>query len=425
MRRAKSLVVAALLLIFAPVKAEGPTIAPKNYTFEQALRRVIERNPSSLTAEQEVLRAEALVREARAASLPTLTGNATGSRIDHERSLGTRVVQGAQSLSANVQLAVPIIAPQHWAQWSHASDAAAVSRMSADDAKRTLLIAAARVYLTVIAQQRNLEVSEHALATAQSHYNYAYGRREGGVGNRLDEVRAEQEKETARAHFEAAQAALIKAQETLGVMLAEDGPVNAIPEVKLAEPPPLEAAVKNAADRRSDIKLLKSRADAAAQVRTDSYTDFLPTLTGQFQPFYQNPSTLTQPTTGWQAQLILTIPFYDGGQRYGARRERAALAAEAEINLEDALRRARSEVRAAFKAMRCADQELEAARNSAQLASEALELANQAYRAGATTNLEVIDAEQRARDAETAVAIAEDEARQARLDFLAASGAFP
>ena len=48
-----------------------------------------------------------------------------------------------------------------------------------------------------------------------------------------------------------------------------------------------------------------------------------------------------------------------------------------------------------------------------------------AFRAGATTNLEVIDAQRRARDAETAAAIAEDRERQARLDLLVALGLFP
>jgi outer membrane protein len=43
---------------------------------------------------------------------------------------------------------------------------------------------------------------------------------------------------------------------------------------------------------------------------------------------------------------------------------------------------------------------------------------------GATTNLEVIDAQRVARDAETAAAIAEDALRRARLDLLIALGRF-
>ena len=49
----------------------------------------------------------------------------------------------------------------------------------------------------------------------------------------------------------------------------------------------------------------------------------------------------------------------------------------------------------------------------------------QAYRAGISNNLAVIDAERRARDATTAATQAEDAARQARLELLIAAGRFP
>ena len=58
-------------------------------------------------------------------------------------------------------------------------------------------------------------------------------------------------------------------------------------------------------------------------------------------------------------------------------------------------------------------------------ASRALGLANIAYRGGATTNIEVIDAERSARDAATQAEIAADADRQARLTTLAAIGRFP
>ena len=48
-----------------------------------------------------------------------------------------------------------------------------------------------------------------------------------------------------------------------------------------------------------------------------------------------------------------------------------------------------------------------------------------AYRAGASTNIEVLDAARQARDADTATAQAEDLSRQARLDLLVSAGRFP
>jgi len=72
-----------------------------------------------------------------------------------------------------------------------------------------------------------------------------------------------------------------------------------------------------------------------------------------------------------------------------------------------------------------ADLALASARDAARLAKRAMELSTIAYKAGATTNLEVIDAARSARDADTAAAQAEDLSRQARLDLLVASGRFP
>ena len=59
------------------------------------------------------------------------------------------------------------------------------------------------------------------------------------------------------------------------------------------------------------------------------------------------------------------------------------------------------------------------------MATVAVELSTLAYRAGATTNLEVVDAERRARDAAIVATQAEDTARQAHLDLLIAGGQFP
>ena len=81
-------------------------------------------------------------------------------------------------------------------------------------------------------------------------------------------------------------------------------------------------------------------------------------------------------------------------------------------------------MRIAFEAMLRADQALVSAQEAAALAKRAYDLATLAYKAGATTNLEVIDAAQRSRDADGDAARAEDVSRRARLDLLVASGRF-
>jgi outer membrane protein TolC len=97
----------------------------------------------------------------------------------------------------------------------------------------------------------------------------------------------------------------------------------------------------------------------------------------------------------------------------------------AKIQLSDVELRARAELRTAQAAVESTERALAHARLAAQHASDVLRISDIAFREGLTTNIEVIDAQRRARDADTAVAQAEDRLRQARLDLLVALGRFP
>ena len=86
---------------------------------------------------------------------------------------------------------------------------------------------------------------------------------------------------------------------------------------------------------------------------------------------------------------------------------------------------ANSQVRRAREAVASGERSLASARAAADQAREVVNITNISFRAGAATNIEVIDAERGARDADTAVAGAEDILRRARLELLDALGRFP
>jgi len=403
----------------------APALAQEKLTLDEAVRRALIRNSSAVIAQQEILRAEGILREQRAPSLPILTGNAVDTRIDSARSLAGRTLTPLVSLNANLTLTVPLIAPQHWVQWSHASDQVGVAQLSSEEVRRTVGVATARAYLGVMAQHRLVGVTTQARDNAKSHLDDAHARFEVGSGNRLDEVRAAQELATDESQLSAALAALDRSREALGVLVGEEGPVEVEQQVTLPAPPAPDDALREAEEKRADVRAQKLRTEAARRVLRDSWADYMPLLSAVLQPFYQTPATVTVPQTGWQAQLVLTLPIFDGGARYGLRRERSALHAEAQADLENLLRQARSDVRAGFESLKRADESLGSARQAAKLAHEALDMTMLAYREGATNDLEVVDAERRARDADTAALVAEDAARQARIDLLSASGRFP
>jgi outer membrane protein len=397
----------------------------------EAVRRALTRNPTAVVAFQEIKRAEALLEEARAPSLPSLMATATLTRLDADRVLRgldkagnptTNVISGKNQQAGSLFLNVPLIAPRAWLQWSESDLNLQFTNASSQDIRRTLATSVARAYLSIISQKRQVDISARAVATDRSHYDYTHTRFSGGVGNRVDEVRAAQQLAADQSQLSSSFIALARAREALGVLLGEDQPVDTFDDVALADG---KADFEDAASRRQDVQAAKSRAVLADKVRKDSWTDYMPTVNGQFQPFFQHPKSLTMPDTGWQAFLVLSFPLIEGGLRRGQLHERDALLAEARAQYDGLLRQTRSDIRIAVEEIRRADEAMRSAQAAATLAHQALDLANIAYHAGATTNIEVIDAERRARDADSAAVIAEDAVRQARLDLLVAAGQFP
>ena len=388
----------------------------------EAVRRAMARNPTAVVAMQEIRRAEALLVQARAGSMPSLTANGTLTRLDANRVFGTNVISAQNQQSANLLLNVPLVAPRAWTLWSESSANIETSKSSSQDVRRTLATSVARAYLLIISQKRQVDINARSVDTDRSHYDYTHTRFAGGVGNRVDEVRAAQQLAADQALFSASFTALARAREALGVLLAEEAPVDTLDDVSL---PDGSTNFEDAAGRRQDVQAAKARALVAEKVRKDSWADYTPVLSGQFQPFFQHPKSLTMPETGWQAFLVLSFPLVEGGIRVGQKRERDALLAEARAQYDGLLRQTRSDIRVAVEEIRRADEAMRSSNAAAELAHQALDLANLAYHAGATTNIEVIDAERRARDADSAVVIAEDNVRQARLDLLVAAGQFP
>jgi len=405
----------------------------RKVNFREAVAQAFERNPNAQVAVAEIRRVGGIMEETRAASLPTLAANVTYTRLNKERTFpsslsdgGTEnVVVGARdSVNVNGVLSIPILAPQAWSNWTRAADQLDNSRASARDVQRTVAITTGRAYLTIFAQKRQVEVNREARNNSLAHLQYADARLRGGIGNRVDWARAGQELEANEALLQASYANLYRSQEALGILLGENEPIDVeeIPDLPVL--PTLEQGLEEAPGR-ADILLFKQEEKAADRSLNMSWTEYLPNITLVGQPFFQKPSSLTSPETGWQAQAIFSWYLYDGGARYGRTHQRDAQLAQARIQLEAAARQADSDVRTALDNVERNSAAVERSRNSARLANDAMRLAAVAYQAGASTNLELIDAQRRARDAETLANIAEDNLRQAQLDLLAASGRFP
>ena len=176
---------------------------------------------------------------------------------------------------------------------------------------------------------------------------------------------------------------------------------------------------------RPDLKLFVAEERAADRVWRDSSKDWFPTAIASFDPQALVPSSIFSSARSWRFVVSFSQPVFDGGLRRGQRRFREANVNASRLALQGLQIQARSEVRLAQETVRSTERSLESLRSAAQQAAEVLKITTFAFEAGATTNLEVIDAQRQARDAASSAAVAEDAVRRAQLDLLTALGRFP
>jgi outer membrane protein TolC len=416
--------IAAPAALDAPVaQAAAQPLAMERLSFDQAIARAIERNPTVAIAATNILRSEAILQQVRAFTLPRAAGRFTNTTLDTGLQFDDQTVQPRNQSLFGATVSAPILAAAQWAARAQAMDQVEIARLSVTDVRRQIAVAAASAYLAIVTQKRQVEVSERALETARAQFDYNRRRREGGVGSRLNELRASQVVATDEALAETFRLNVRRAQEALGVVLGANSPVDA--EAEPAFDLPAEAAEPDWMAARPDIRLLSAEQRAADRVVRDSSKDWWPTAAVSFDPQYLTPAGLFQPSRTWRLTFLVNQPIYDGGERRGVRRQREADLEAAAKLLERGQIQARAEVRTARAAVDAYRRSLQSARLAAEQANEVLKITIVAFDAGASTNIEVIDAQRSARDLETAVAQVEDNLRQVQLDLLVALGQFP
>ena len=411
------------LLSTAPAYAQTPPTM-EIVTLDEAVARALKNNPTVAQASQGILRAEGLLQQARASTMPFATLNLIGLQNSTERRFDDVITSPRTQGTFSAQLGMPVLAASRWAAAAQARDQVEIAFLSTADVRTEIAVATAQAYLAIIAQKRQVDVSVRARETSMAHLDYARRRLEAGAGTRVNELRAGQEVAANEARIENARLGVRRAQEALGVLIAANGPADAASEPVFSIPNPDEPEA-GWMSLRPDLRLFVAQERAADRVWRDSSKDWFPTATATFDPQALVPASIFSSARSWRFVVNFSQPIFDGGQRRGQRRSRQASFDIARLAVQGLQIQARSEVRIARETVLSTQRAFENLRSAAEQAAEVLKITTFAFEAGATTNLEVIDAQRQARDADSAAAVAEDAVRRAQLDLLTALGRFP
>lgn len=410
----------ALVAALWPAAAHAQT-PMRTVEFQEAVDQAVAKNPTLASAATSIARADALLQQARAVLRPLVTGAVTNVMFESAQSSDDSAIQPPGLIILGANASMPLLAPEGNARVGQARDQIDVATLATAEVRQQIAVATAYAYLGVVAARRQIEVNERSVEAARALFDFAQRRLEGGAGSRLNQVRAAQALSAGETQLEAVRFALREAQEALGTMLAENGPVNAGAEPVFVVPAPGDPTTW--LGDRPDVQLQSRTIAAAERVLRDSSKSWLPTLGVTFTPQVVTRASDFSGGYGFQLGLNLSQRIFD--RRPAAEKAlRQVNVSQARFVLDDIELRARAEERLAREALASSERVLAASQRTATLATEVLEISSAAFELGATTNLDVVLAQRAARDADTTVVLAEDAARRARFELLVATGRF-
>lgn len=421
---------APLLLALGAAPAEPPVL-----TLDAALVELDQQSPTLTQARSRAGEASAGVRQAAAALLPTLSAsvgylrNSDSAELVLPAAMGGRtvVMQAGESTTVSGTVRVPLLVPTAWFDLAATREGARAADLSAAATRLALRTGFAQAAYLAVAAEERVGASERAVANADELARSSARRVAAGTAAPLDVTRARAELVRRQSDLVGAHADLDRARLALGVMLGRGTPVQiAVPEVAGAPAPELEDAAEAQASealaRRPEVAAQRAQLAAAEEDVRSAWARLAPQLSASASLFAADVPYVTGDKDGWRATVDLTWPLYDGGFRYGKRRQAEAQAAGARAGLEGQRLAVLQDVEDGRRDLGVARERLRLAEAQAALAADAAASAKRSFDAGVASSLDVIDANDRLYQADTGLADARARAAQARLGLLRALG---
>lgn len=394
-------------------------------TLQQAVTIAVEKNPARRVALADTRAASAGLAEAQSALLPHVGFSETASRSDDPVYVfGSKLRQRrftAADFGLNV-LNTPLPYGNFgtrldgvWnlfdslASW-HEIDRAQRMKDAAghqlDRADQEIIFGVVNSYYSVLLAQKQLDVAQHAVKTAQAILSQSGSRYKHGVVVESDylaaQVRVAQRNEElirARNDLEFARAQLATA---MGLPAeTELAPTEALTE-KTFPAVSLEDAEKQAVQMRPDLKALRSQQAAQQQSVARAKSAFGPRISAFAGWEMDNPTFVAGGGgNNWTAGLQLQVDLFAGGARRAEVARERALEQKVEGAREMTVDGVQLEVRRAYYDFDSARQQVDVARATITESQEGLRINENRYGSGLATITDLLVAEDATRASQT------------------------
>jgi outer membrane protein len=263
----------------------------------------------------------------------------------------------------------------------------------------------------------NVELSEALLALARRQLT-------AGAGTGIEVTRAEVQLANDRQHLIRADndRARVVLQLLRSMGLRMDTPVEFTDKLvyKPVDPASSEALLETARKARPELKTQQQREEAARLTHSAVKSERLPTI-GASGDYGAIGADVISARSTYTLGVSLRVPVFDGGRREARREETFSQYKQEQIRSRDVGQQIELQVRVALESLRSASAEVDASREGLSLAENELAQARRRYEAGVGTSVEVTEAQTRLQRARDNQVIALYDYNIARLDLATAT----
>ena len=275
---------------------------------------------------------------------------------------------------------------------------AEAARFRVDVTRNVLIFNIASTYYTALRLKDVISAQEAALASLQESLRVAELQREVGRIAPLDMLRIVTRESEAEGELVGARTAYDQAIELLKELIAVPPEVFIDVTGELIQASvsavPVESLRQRALDDRPDLVALRHEVRARREAVRVTESRFRPTV--DLKANYRGVTGIDDGTTRDDGAVFLRlrIPLYEGGVLRATRRQDLAKLRTAEFNLQDAERRALTDIQRAVLDLNAAGPRIEAARRAVQQAEEGLRIEREKFAQGRGTSNDLLLAEE-------------------------------
>ena len=417
---------AGSLLLVAALLAPGAGAL----TLEEAVHEALAGNerPAILAARRDAARAG--IDVARTRYLPSVSLVGEVLQRAPSKPLAGASPRDREELTATTLVDVPLFDPSAAPLLKRARLLSESAELDLSDERRLLVRDVTVSYLLALSSEQVLAAAERRMQYADHALGDARSRAEAGLASINDVTKVELERSTAFRETTRARADLSEAYLVLAYLIAADveGPLEPPKDLlhDASQPPPAaESLAARARSGRLDVQSRRKLAESWDAYASEPSRRFLPSLGVLGRHELSDPETGSGRADDWSIGVGVTWNLFDAGLRSAERRERNALAGEADLLADVLERQVLNDVERARVEMISAQASVDAAALAVDASRRNAEETFELYRQGLRTALEVADAGNRAFDADVSLTRERLSVALAWVDLLVAVGSDP